>query len=114
MNKKYVLIIVMLAVSVLSACYYDKEEELYAKPTTAEIKWSTTIKPIIDNNCATSGCHVAGAQSPDLSTYSAVFAKIDRVKARAVVERTMPTSGPLSQTNIDALSKWIDAGAPNN
>jgi hypothetical protein len=112
--KNKILIISCLVVFVFAGCYYDNEEELYGTPIVADVKWSTNIKSIIDVNCATQFCHGVSAISPDLTTYEKVFAHRDRIKARAVVEGTMPKAGPLSPAMRDALAKWLDAGAPNN
>lgn len=99
----------------LGGCYYDNEEELYGSDTTA-VSYSAAIRPMIEVNCATSGCHVANAQSPDLSSYPALVANKDRVKARAVdgSPSFMPVAGPMSQANRDMLKRWIEAGALNN
>jgi hypothetical protein len=106
-------------VVLLSSCYYDKEEELYPNSNTDTIsvaKWGAHIKPIMDANCATSGCHAAGGQSPDLSTYQGVFNSKDRVKARAVDGNPspMPASGLMNAGNRDKIAKWIAAGAKND
>ncbi|MFN4971895.1 MAG: hypothetical protein ACK45I_01785 [Bacteroidota bacterium] len=114
MKTKIITIIGLLTIACMSACYYDKEEELYPAAAVTDFKWSTTIKPIIDVNCATPYCHSASAVSPDLTTYEKVFSNRDRVKARAVTEGTMPKSGPLNTSQRNALAKWIEAGAPNN
>ena len=108
------IIIGLLVITVLSACYHDKEEELYPTATITDVKWSTTIKPIIDVSCATQYCHGTGSVPPELTTYEKVFANKDRVKARAVIEGTMPKSGPLITSQRNALAKWIEDGAPNN
>lgn len=104
---------------ILSGCYYDNEEELYPNTkndTTTIVRWTVHIKPIIDANCATSGCHSTGAQSPDLSTHQGVFDSKDRVKARAVDGNpsSMPASGLMSAANRDKIAKWIAAGAKND
>lgn len=113
------LLYISLSMLALSGCYYDNEEELYPPATQNAgdtIKYSTHIQPMIAGNCATSGCHVAGAQSPDLSTYQGVFDNRDRVKARAVNgdPGPMPSAGLMSQDNRNKLTKWIADGALNN
>lgn len=115
--KKISIICALFTASLLSSCYYDVEEELYpftSSCDTASITYATKIAPVISQNCAKSGCHVSGAQLPDLSDYSKLSANINRVKERAVVSKTMPPSGPLANCDIKALQTWIDAGAPNN
>lgn len=100
----------------LTGCYYDKEEELY--PNTGGncdtlLTYNTGIKTLIDGNCATSGCHVSGGTSPDLTTYSLVKANIDLVKKWAITDKKMPSSG-LNTCDYTKLDNWIKAGALEN
>ncbi len=114
------LVYILLGSLVLSGCYYDNEEDLYsAAPNpndTAAISYVTTIQPMIAQNCAIPGCHVANAQLPDLSSYAGLFANKDRVKARGVngSPSAMPASGLMSPENRNKLGTWIDRGARNN
>jgi hypothetical protein len=48
-----------------------------------------------------------------LTNYTEVFAKKDRIKARAIDKKDMPSSG-LSSSNISILQRWLDQGAKNN
>jgi hypothetical protein len=119
MNKVFAVLV--LGLCVLTGCYYDNEEELYPVTSTTSgqndtipVTYAGDIAPMIAANCATSGCHVANAQVPDLSDYAKLSANITRVKVRAIDLKTMPASGPLSSANIEKLRKWIDAGALNN
>lgn len=108
----------LMGILALSACYYDNEEELY--PTsgggcdTTNVTYSGVVKGIMDARCAVSGCHVSGAQTPDLSTYTGVKNNIDRVKVRALQEKTMPAASPLGDCDISKINTWINAGALNN
>ncbi len=108
----------LLLVSIsLTACYKDTEEELYPNSFVKDnniYTFAADVKPIIDTKCASAGCHISGAQSPDLSSYAMVKANIVRVEARAVTLKTMPVSGALSVLEINKLKNWIDAGALNN
>lgn len=118
--KRAGLHIFLIAVCMVAfeSCYNDSEEELYPNSnqtdTSAAVTWTLTVKPIIDQKCATAGCHVSGAQSPDLSSYLGVFNNKDRVKIRATELDNMPAAGALSQANQDAIAKWINNGALNN
>jgi hypothetical protein len=102
-----------------TGCYYDVESELYPAAAnntcdTTAVTYATTIGPLITSSCATSGCHAAGAQSPDLSNYAGLNGSIDRVAVRAITEKTMPPSGPMNSCSILALQAWINRGALNN
>ncbi len=111
------LVLCLLFVSILTGCYYDNEDELYPNKSgcdTSNVTYSGIIKPLVDSRCAVPGCHVSGAQPPNLSTYTGLVTNIDRVKVRALELKTMPAAGPLSQCEIDQMWIWINAGSPNN
>lgn len=123
MRKNRILFTILSGVwaFTISGCYYDKEELLYPGSVTTidcntvTAKYAADVQPIISGKCAMGGCHDASASGGViLQTYSQVNAKKDRVYARAVVEKSMPTSGPLSTVEIAKLKCWIDSGAPNN
>ncbi|HRH64402.1 MAG TPA: hypothetical protein PLI68_13860 [Bacteroidia bacterium] len=111
-------IVLLLLITFFSACYYDVESELYPATTstcdTATPTYSATIQPLIAASCAITGCHTSGAQSPDLSSYANLKASIERVKVRAITEKSMPPSGPLSSCSLESIDKWITSGAINN
>lgn len=107
------------ALLILQSCYYDKEEELY--PGNCNVlnpSYSNGIKIIIDNNCATSGCHsgIAPGAGLLLTTYPQVKAIVlnGKLEARVIVQKSMPPSGPLPKCDLEALQVWIAAGAPEN
>jgi len=76
------------------------------------ISYEATIKPIIETNCAISGCH-NGSVSPDLRTFGSIQASASRIKARTS-DRSMPRGRTLTQTQIDQIACWVDAGAVDN
>lgn len=75
--KGKIVLSLFAALLVIIACTKDKT--LVPEPIDSEcpnvISFANDVKPIIDINCATSGCHDAsGAGGYDLSTYSSVAA----------------------------------------
>jgi len=79
------------------------------------IRYNPDIKRILSSNCATQGCHVQGAQEPDLSTYALAKVKANRIKIRACDDKDMPTSGPLtSACDLDKIKSWVAQGALEN
>lgn len=115
--KKILFATILLSFVVLSGCYYDKEEELYPNSTNntdcnAPLTYNTGIKTLINSNCATSGCHIAGGISPDLSNYTLLKASISSVKNRAIDVKNMPSPSGMSACNITKLDNWIKAGTP--
>ncbi len=112
------LLIMVLSVS---GCYADKEELLYPGSlqaincSTVPASFAVDVQPLISSKCAIPACHDASAAGGViLQTYTQVSSKKDRVHARAVVEKSMPTSGALLPAEIAKIKCWIDAGALNN
>jgi hypothetical protein len=109
----------VIALLLVQSCYYDKEEELY--PGNCNVlnpTYTNGIKTMIDNNCATSGCHtgIAPAAGLLLNTYPQVkeIAVNGKLEARVIIQKSMPPSGPLPKCDLEALQVWIAAGAPEN
>ena len=91
------------------------EINLDVKLTTG-IGYTETIKPIIQANCAVSGCHVSGGYRPDLSNYKTVNSYARNIKSD-VNSGFMPPYGSgkkLTSNQIDQISCWVDDGALNN
>ena len=79
-------------------------------------KFSTDIEPILTTVCSiNSNCHASGSTNSGgpFTTQSEVAAKKSNIRA-AILARTMPQSGTITQAQINAFICWIDAGAPNN
>lgn len=118
MNKMH-LLAGLLSVLFLFGCYYDNEEELYGGTScnVVSVSFSEDIMPLIQTECAISGCHVQGGGTPVIyDNYQNVKAKVDdgTLKDRVLVRRDMPPSGPLSSCQIAYIEEWINQGAPNN
>lgn len=103
------------------SCYYDKEELLYpgsnapVNCATINAGFAANVFPLISSACATSGCHDATASGGlILQNYSQISSAKQRIMARAVVEKTMPSAGPLQPSQINIIKCWIESGAPNN
>lgn len=80
-------------------------------PPTTDVTYTTGAKALLDSKCATSGCHVAGAQSPNLSAFDTAKAA-GSASSKRIVANTMPTSGPLSAADKATFKAWVDAGYP--
>lgn len=117
MNKT--LSVFLIIAASLSACRFDKEDELYGKDEceTSDVSFSKDIFPILQTRCSTPGCHVQGGGSAVLfENYTQVKAKADdgKLKQRVVVQKDMPPGQPLTACQLKFIEKWLDIGAPNN
>lgn len=107
----------------LTGCYYDNEEELYQyyysdnQCDTSNVTFNQDVFPIIQGNCATTGCHEAGGTGNGIfENYAGLKAKVDNGSflTRVIQQRTMPPSAPLNDCQVNMLTAWLNAGAPNN
>jgi len=108
----------------LNSCYYDNAEDLYPADTTAVLDtnivytYNGHTKAIIDGNCATAGCHIAGTGRQPFTTYAEVSAAIQNFNLKGRIEGTsgaiMPPSGSLPQSQLTILTSWINNNYPEN
>jgi hypothetical protein len=94
-----------------------------ATPTTYDCTgiaptYTADVKPILDNNCATSGCHSASskAHGKDYSSYSATKAIAADAEFMGSMQHisgydAMPKGGSkLSDAQLKTLSCWVANG----
>jgi hypothetical protein len=121
MKKTVIYFAVLLVTSfTFEACKKDKTPEVIAPlECTDTISFSATIEPLINQSCATSGCHNAtGSGGYNFSGYTSIF------NNREIILKTirhedgvtaMPIGAPkLIEAQINAVACWIEQGAPNN
>jgi hypothetical protein len=110
----------ILALAVHTGCYKDSKEAMYPSTgcDTTTVTWSSNIQPIINSNCATSGCHDASSSSGGyaLNTYSGVKTIANNGRLLAVIESgSMPKGAPkLDNCTINKVRRWINTGAMEN
>jgi mono/diheme cytochrome c family protein len=121
-------LLALLALALLAGCYYDNEEELYpddpnATCETANVTFSGTVQPIINQNCAYSGCHGGTPPLPggyNLETYAGVQGIANSGRLLSTIRHesgfsAMPKNLPkLPDCSINQIAAWVSAGAPNN
>ena len=112
----------LLVSSISSGCYYDVESELYPELNcdTVNTGFAARVEPLIANQCVV--CH-SGA-SPDGGLSLETFGNIqsaalagsiqDRIGRASGDALLMPPSGALGACDIQAISNWVAAGAPEN
>ena len=107
----------------LSSCYKDVilPSVSVTKPPQF-VSFSTDLQPIFSANCALSGCHVAGSQtpylSPDLSYQQLLGGFVNKI-VPTQSELYIQINGNMEVhiPNADDMQKiydWIRNGAPNN
>ncbi|MCV9386568.1 c-type cytochrome [Reichenbachiella ulvae] len=86
------------------------ETQIYV---SSGISYSESVASIIDTNCATTGCHVAGNGIPSLTSFSSVQSNADKIK-ELTQNKSMPRNGSLTDAQIEAIACWVDDGALDN
>jgi len=117
-------VVFVIQLTGLSACYYDRESDLYLQPAcdTTTVTWSGVVKPIIDEHCAYVGCHGGGTKSGDydLTGYAGV---LEIAKSGALVGSIEHQSNytpmpyqttPLPECLISQIRIWVAKGAPQD
>ena len=113
--KRIAVFFVLGSVLLIGAgsCKKDKVSTDCVSNTT--IKFSTQIKPMMDNYCIS--CHGPGGTSPDLSTHANIASNATLVlnSLNGAGVQLMPQGGPaLNDTLISQFSCWISQGKQNN
>ncbi|MGU3375337.1 hypothetical protein [Chryseobacterium sp. M5A1_1a] len=114
--KKLIYLLTMSSALIIIACESRTYEEISDNtPIILPVKYTTDIKPIMDNSC--NGCHSAASFKP-LVTYDQVKNNIDGILDR--IQRPngdperMPKGGSLSATQINLFIKWKADGLTEN
>lgn len=120
----------LIAMFIAAGCYNDKADKLYPEPgtpggstcDTANISYSATVKPVVDQYCGLSGCHDAATPSfgYDLTTYAGL--KMAHTNGRllgAIHQQTgfqpMPKGmSKMSDCNLNKITAWVNQGTLNN
>ena len=121
---KRILIVTGGLLSLLGMGFLTSCETTTDPPQTNEVvdcsvttpTYDAEIRSIVQGNCATPGCHVAGFSAGDFSNFEGIkaVANSGSLRANVVTSRAMPPGRPLSQDDIDQIDCWIQNGAPEN
>ena len=118
---KYLLFCVLLAFSTIG-CYYDRRDILIENTPcdSTIITYSGKVLPILSSVCVSCHSGSAPASGIKLDQYGSVRGVALGGLLLGVINHdpaypAMPKNGgKLSDCNINIITKWIAAGAPNN
>ena len=123
--KKQILISIV-AIFLVSAYAILRFGPTGAAPAS-EVSYARDVRPILESRCAS--CHMGEFVSAglDMNTYDSLMQGSDNgpvidpgdakhsLLIEKVTEGKMPKRGPkLTPAQIQIITNWIDAGAPNN
>ncbi|MCF6351603.1 MAG: hypothetical protein L3J06_01195 [Cyclobacteriaceae bacterium] len=77
------------------------------------ISYNTSVKSIIANSCATTGCHDGSSSQTNFTIFSSVQGKATDIKSRTQ-SGNMPKDSSLTQAEKDAIACWVEDGALDN
>ena len=111
---KVVSTIFLFTILLLASC--KKDPIAIGNVDCNTVTYSSTIAPLLTTSCNTSGCHNAGSNKGDLTTYAKVSEYVNNgtFKKEVLTDQSMPTSGPLTSEQLGQVQCWLDSGAPNN
>jgi len=129
-TKRLIMIAVSASILIsLWGCYRDKGDQLYPNASigntscdTSVVTYSGTIKTIIAQNCAISGCHDgSNASTYDMRTYQGLYNYcVATNKLLGSIRHdngfvAMPQGAPkLDDCTINKITAWVNKGASNN
>ena len=110
-----------LGIAILLACSSESEDMLPPPPQTQQcedqnVSLSQDVLPIIQQNCAVSGCHVAGTGRADFTVKANVIQNAGLIRANTQ-SGVMPPSGTgmsLTSQQKEAIACWVQNGAKDN
>nr|MBS0037021.1 hypothetical protein [Saprospiraceae bacterium] len=118
MNKYLFLVLLTL----ISACYYDVEEELYPNEIcdTQEVSYSGFVKPVLEDNCLI--CHNSGSNMGNVTLegidnvriYSANGRLLGAIKHEPGFSPMPQGNEKLSDCQITKIEAWINQGTMDN
>jgi hypothetical protein len=85
-------------------------------PSNTGIKYSGTIKAIIETRCSITGCHNGDiGANLNWNTLSVVLTNAAKIKANTTNKAMPPKDAtPLTDEQIKQIACWVDDGAKNN
>ena len=121
--KKMLLFICVLGFLIQSSCVNDKYVPEVVNNRCDTTYYSRTIKPIIINNCAISGCHDGHSTLDDFNNYAEVKVVVEEIEdgESAFLHRIklplnepghMPVGKILLPSDIQLIENWIKSGSP--
>lgn len=111
----------MLLLVVISGCVKDKYEPVYTNTRCDTTYYTREIYPIIEANCAVSGCHDGHQATPNYKSYLELKTVIEeetngeselirRLELPLSDPKHMPVGGSIGHDEQDKIEKWIEDG----
>ncbi|WPR75156.1 2-polyprenyl-6-methoxyphenol hydroxylase [Algoriphagus sp. NG3] len=120
-KQQWAILASFTALLLISISCSSESEDLLPPPSTDRCEdsiasLSSDIIPILQQNCAVSGCHVAGTGRADLSVAENIIQFASQINTNTQAG-TMPPSGSgrsLSSEQKELIFCWVSGGAKDN
>lgn len=118
-SRRFFSLLTISMLFLISGCYYDVEEELYAGCNSSGATYTNTVVPMLQSNGCL-GCHSApasGGAGIILDNYNSLVSVVqDNNRFITGADRMPPGSstGVLTECDMSKLRAWVNAGALNN
>jgi uncharacterized membrane protein len=102
------------------SCASESEDQLPPPDSTrcedSNVKLSTDILPIIQQNCAISGCHVSGTGRADFTVKDNILQLASTISAHTQSGFMPPAGSGMSITDVEKelIYCWVKKGALDN
>ncbi|MCB9285255.1 MAG: hypothetical protein H6563_14380 [Lewinellaceae bacterium] len=103
----------LLLLLVFPSCNQDTVNPANCDGVT--LTYNADIAPIIQSNCATSGCHSASSHNGTFETYAQLYPYLENGTIRYYVidQKYMPPfPHKLNTTDLQSIQCWLDNGYP--
>lgn len=118
--KKYIIYITLLLTTFfLGGCNSRTYDEISVfTPIPTVVKYTTDVKPIIQNSCVSCHSSTGSASFAPLTNYvetkNAIVKIINRIQRPDGDPQKMPVGGSLSSSQIETIKKWQTDGLIEN
>lgn len=119
--KKQLYFLSFLAMLSFVAVSCGDDEEPVDECVTTDLTYTNSVKALLDNSCASSACHSAANKDVigSLENYTDVkefidggFPLIGAINHEEGVSNMPKGGSKLDQCDIDKITAWVNAGAP--
>lgn len=117
MKKTVISFVSIFVVTIVLVISCKKSKKLTPSCDGSKPTYNNGIKPIIDNNCMGSSCHVAGSPYGNFTTYNGLAPYLsgsNLFKRDVLDQQIMPKNNNLSQDDLNKIQCWADNGYPEN
>ena len=114
MKKQIISSILIFGMLFVISCKTQKKATTEEACATPAPSYSTSVKSIVESKCSVDGCHSRGRG--DFRVYENFKREADEgsLKQKAIVQKSMPPSGPLPAEEIKLIDCWLKGGAKEN